>query len=76
MQNHPNTYTEEMLLKCAFQKYNMNGYEDKTKITHYFWRWDAKKGIWVDDEYIIERTKALGLKERYGITIWNIYKSL
>ncbi len=76
MQNHPNTYTEEMLLKCAFQKYNMYGYEEKTKITHYFWRWNDKKGIWVDDEYIIERTKALGFKQRYGITIWNIYKSL
>ncbi|MBL1155914.1 MAG: hypothetical protein HND40_11150 [Ignavibacteriota bacterium] len=30
IQNHPNTYTEEMLLKCAFQKYNMYGYEKVT----------------------------------------------
>jgi hypothetical protein len=76
MEEHPNTYTEEMLLKCAFQKYNMNGYQKDTKIIHYYWRWDNYQGKWVDDEYIIERTKALGFKERYGITIWNIYKSL
>jgi hypothetical protein len=76
MEKHSNTYTEEMLIKCAFQKYNMGGYEESTGITHYFWRWDDYKGQWVDDEYIIERTKKNGFKERYGITIWNIYKSL
>jgi len=76
MQNHPNTYTEEMLLKCAFQKYNMYGYEEETKIIHYFWKWDNYQRKWVDDEYIIARTKAKGFKERYGITIWNIYKGL
>jgi hypothetical protein len=76
MEKHPNTYTEEMLLKCAFQKYNMYGYEEKTKTMHYFWRWDNYQGKWVDDEHIKERSDKKGFKERDGITIWNIYKKL
>jgi len=76
MKKHPNTYNEEMLLKCTFQKYNMNGYDPDTKMYHYFWKWDDKKQRWIDDEYIIERTKRMNMKARYGEAVFNIYKTL
>ncbi|MBV6418958.1 MAG: hypothetical protein DAHOPDDO_00168 [Ignavibacteriaceae bacterium] len=69
---HPDNDTEAMRLKCAFQKYNDPGYERKTKIEHYFYKWN---GIaWEEDEYFKkERVEGEPGLKKYGEWVYDKY---
>ncbi|HEY6906431.1 MAG TPA: hypothetical protein VI230_03145 [Ignavibacteriaceae bacterium] len=48
LDKHPDTVTEEMRLKSAYQKYNFFGWDKGKKSEHYYYMWDGKNGILIN----------------------------
>ena len=71
LNQHPASVTEEMRLKCAFQKYNYYGWDNEKKREHYYYKWDRKG--WVPDEKV-PISKFRG--EKYADGVYNIYSNL
>ncbi len=76
LNKYPQNVTEEMRLKCAYQKYNFYGgnFEKKER---YYYRWDGKN--WVENKRMpLERRKVGNqwIKKEYGTWVYEIYSEL
>lgn len=62
---------DDILLKCAFQKYN---YYKK-----YLYRWSNYKASWILSQGIPKEKREINgiiIEDYYGVFVFNIYKSL
>lgn len=74
LNQYPQNVTEEMRLKCAYQKYNYYGGKFNKK-DRYYYKWDGKK--WVENVLIPNDPRVInGETKKYGDWVYEIYSNL
>ena len=76
LNQYPQNVTEEMRLKCAYQKYNYYGGELEKK-KRYYYKWDGKN--WVENDLMPLENRKVGnqwIKKKYGTWVYEIYSEL
>jgi hypothetical protein len=74
LNKHQQNVTEEMRLKCAYQKYNYYGGKFKTEESYYY-KWDGEK--LVENDLIPDDRRVInGETKKYGTWVYDIYSEL
>ena len=74
LNKHQQNVTEEMRLKCAYQKYNYYGGKFK-KEESYYYKWDGEK--LVENDLIPDDRRVInGETKKYGTWVYDIYSEL